>query len=259
MSSNIIEPITASFAAGEVKQFHVNGTYFELLDVPYTVDVKLLSREGVQLGLMKGGEASFFQRMGAGQEYNTIELTSQLAQVVKFFAGGGEAGTRRTAGVVTVIDGAKSRTMGNLVFGAAPIASALAANISYTQLWNPPLSGRRLIVSAVTMAGNPAALSLYVGIGNASIGGTDVTATRSRSNYGAPGVAGTVAQARAANGGALPLSVWNWSQVAAAGVVVRHEPKQGPYVLEPGFGLILATGTVQEDFYTSYEYQEELV
>lgn len=98
----MIETLSQTFAAGEVKTFLVQGDYFELIDAPSsTVDVILSDRSGAQLSRMIGAEASFYNAPG---RFEMVQITSQAAQTVKFFIADGTAGTRRTSGVIRLAD-----------------------------------------------------------------------------------------------------------------------------------------------------------
>lgn len=97
--SNFIELVTADFAAGQSRNFMVSGQYFELIDAPESVDVFLVDRFGAQRGVMRAAEASFNLK---STEFNEIQIVSPTAQTIRFAYGSGEAGTRRSAGAVTI-------------------------------------------------------------------------------------------------------------------------------------------------------------
>jgi len=97
----MIESLSMDFAEGEVKTFQMQGEYFELLECLYPVDVLLMQRDGAQLSSLKRAEASYFARPG---RFETYTIYSPQAQTVRWLIGSGDAGTRKTAGDVSVID-----------------------------------------------------------------------------------------------------------------------------------------------------------
>lgn len=97
--SNYIEMVTAEFEAGQSRTFVVSGQYFELIDSPASVDVFLVDRYGAQRGVMRAAEASFNLK---NTEFSEIQIVSPTAQTIRFAYGTGEAGTRRSAGQVSL-------------------------------------------------------------------------------------------------------------------------------------------------------------
>lgn len=163
----------------------------------------------------------------------------------------------RIYGDVSVIDSSVGRTLSGLVFGASPFAQQSAGLFPVTQLYNPAASGRRLLVSGVTIATSGAA-AVQVGILLAALGAaTDVSATRIGSNYSAG--AASIAKTYWAQPAANPLAVSQYNTALSVGSPIKHEPSQGPYVLEPGSGLTIVCASAGADLYTCFEFQEEFL
>lgn len=141
----MIEIIKANFFAGEVKTFLIQGEYVEILECAYPIDVAMMDRSGAQLSTMRNAEASYFSRPG---KYEVIQVTSASAQTVRLFVGSGDAGTRRTSGDVSVIDGGKSRTLANTAFIASEGATGDATTAPAVYLMNPAGSGRNIVVKS---------------------------------------------------------------------------------------------------------------
>lgn len=250
-----IELLTATFTAGEVKVFEFSGDYFEIIDAPYPLTVELSDRNGGLTGKLSLAEQSFNIKAG----FARITLTSPTAQTVRVGYGSGEVGNRRTAGVVSVIDGSQARTRSGIVYGAGMLSAGVAANVSGCQLWNPPGSGKRIICPAVTPAPSTAAASIMIGVSTVNIGGTNQTATTIRSNYSAGGAGIAQAWVNVAATPTLLLPLRSYILAQALGTPFKHEPKMGPYVLEPGSGLVVTTGTGNCDIYAAFEFTEETI
>lgn len=156
-----LEILTAGFTTGESKSYALSGGYFEILDCVYPVTVKLIGRHGELKGIMRNAEASFYLK---GGDYQTITIQSDQAQTVRFAFGTSEAGTRRTAGVVSVIDGGLARTSAGTAHAWAGGAVAVAAQYSFAQLFNPAGSGKNVLLKAFSMSSGSggSAISTYV-------------------------------------------------------------------------------------------------
>lgn len=94
-----MEKITAQFAAGETKIFEVAGSYFEIATATGPVDVVLETASGLRIAGLRQIDESVYYR--SRTLFRHITITSATAQVVDFFVGPGEAGSRRFAGKVT--------------------------------------------------------------------------------------------------------------------------------------------------------------
>ena len=166
MSQQFLEIISQTFAAGETKIFQVSGQYFELLDAPYPVNVRLTDRSGAQRGLMTAAEASFFLR---NSDFETIELVSPTAQTIRFMYGSAEAGTRRSAGVVSVVDSAYRNTLASKAFALAVGQAAGVGQFSHTQIFNNSALKNTVIKSISLSVGVASGVSF--GLRNAALAG----------------------------------------------------------------------------------------
>lgn len=246
----MIEIIKAAFSAGEVKTFLIQGEYLEILEAAYPIDVAMMDRSGAQLSTMRNAEASYFSRPG---KYEVIQVTSEKAQTVRLFVGSGDAGTRRTSGDVSVIDGGKSRTFANVAFSAVPSCGPVTGQQARCQLWNPAGSGKRLVISQI-FVGSSFQNTLYLLGSNVALTALTGTLAVSKLIGGASGVA----ELRRDN--TINTPVGNYSGVlAVAGTSVSGYKLTEPLVLNPGFGLMLWTTVVASDIYGTFEYIEESI
>lgn len=246
-----IEILSMNLAAGVPQEFYLSGEYFEVLDAPYPLDVTLKDRNGVPMSILRNAEASFFTRPG---KYGTIVVQSAQAQSVRVLYGSGDTGTRRTAGIVQVVDGERARTNAGVMFAGTVTNSPVAAQAPRCQLWNPAASGKRLIVSrSVLSTGTAQAVN--------------VTSTN------AAETGGNVTAGFAANkllGGAAPAAELRWGNNAAilgtsmmglsftAGQVFDWK-LSGVIVVPPGMGLVVFGTAVNCTLAANFEWFEEVV
>lgn len=223
--NNFLEIINVPMLAGDVKSFELTGDYFEIIEAAYPVTVTLNDRNGVQNGRMANAEQSFYIK---STDFGNIQISTVQAQTLRIAYGSGEAGTRRTAGVVSVIDGGKARTLAGDVYGWRFSQGPLAANWNVGQIWNPAGSGRRLLVKSYSSS-----VAAVTGFNNADI----VTAAGSIGSKLSGGAASV----------ALPRGLQQVSAVVA-GFVVANQVNAGqtvvepePFVILPGFGFVMVT------------------
>ena len=243
----MIEIIRATFLAGEVKTFLIQGEYLEILEAAYPVDVAMMDRSGAQLSTMRNAEASYFSRPG---RYEVIQVTSAAAQTVRLFVGSGDAGTRRTSGDVSVIDGGKSRTAANRAFIASGYTTGTAGNLPIVQLWNPPGSVRNFVVKkigwyssttgGITWAFQTASLLTPGGIPTGKskmLGGANSAGLVQLGNLAAlPGVP---------MGGPTAL------------VTFATYSFDEPLIIPPGFGFSISHNSAATDIFGHFEYFED--
>jgi hypothetical protein len=246
----MIEIFTESFAAGETKTFMVQGEYIEILEAPYPVNVYMMDRSGAQLSTMRNAEASFFSRPG---KYEVVQVQSNLAQTVRIFIGSGDAGTRRTSGVVQVVDGGKARSLAGVAFGGLCFLAGVGAQFTLCQLWNPPGSGKNLICESLFM------FSTVAGAGNFVSQSAALATLYQLGQSKKLGGAASIGELRTATTAAPalgPTSLLGYG--LAAGINTAVTPKE-PYVIPPGKGLTAYSSTLSADLGVTFDYFEETV
>lgn len=239
---------TLPLAANESREVAISGEYFELRNAIFPVTlIELLDRSGGVVSRMDNPEESDFVKPG---RYETIRITNgPNAQTVKHFYGSGDAGSRRTSGNVSVVDGNKARTLANLAFIATAYSSALAANFSMAQLWNPVGSGKNLIVESLIL-GSTTAGSIGVRSNNAALT-TPGVVPASKKFGGAVGVGLTNNQQNAAQQGTQIYAIFS---AASTSIEKRFIE---PIVLPPGWGLHASSSALNQDVSATFEYFEE--
>lgn len=246
----MIDVLNGSWAAGETKTFHVNGSYFEILECAYPIDVKLLDRNGAVRSDMRQAEASFYSE---GLEFATIQITSVLAQNIRSFYGDGTAGTRRTSGVVSIVDGGKSRTMaGSAFMGYAGSAGVTGVSYGANQLWNPAGSNVNLIVEQIIQFTDTACSVLSVQE-NAPLSNFRLKGISKKSN-GLDGIGELRFEAKAVR----PTN--GYFSNAYQALMVQSSKLTEPIIVMPGYGLsCYITAQLTAGITSSFEWFEELI
>lgn len=256
---------TLPLAANEVREADITGEYFELRNaLQPVVLIELLDRTGGVIARLDNPEQSDFVRPG---RYEKIRITNgAVAQTVKHFYGTGDAGSRRTSGLVkveglvnvagdvSVIDGEKTRTLAGGMFGGAPAVAGVAAQYSAVQLWNPAASGKNLIVTQLDIGSDVAsnavvffkALELPTAYGFAI--------SNKLSGAGAAPVAALKTENSAA-AEAYALGILRNLSLAANNPILW--PIRGALVVRPGYGLNVRQGTLAARVSADFEWFEE--
>lgn len=246
----MIEIIKGAFAAGEVKTFLIQGEYLEILEAAYPIDVAMLDRSGAQLSFMRNAEASYYSRPG---RYEVVQVTSAQAQTVRIFVGSGDAGTRKTSGDVSVIDGARTRTLAGVAFAGFGSVGPLSANESYLQLWNPAGNTKQLNVRALRF-GSSTATTFFVNFNSVEL----TTFQKKGKSKLSGGVESTSEIRSQISASSLPGFGELFIEACPVGIT-REIKIAEPIIVLPGFGLIVRTGTVNQDLYSNFEYYEEAI
>lgn len=211
---------------------------------------------------ISGGEAVYLQ---PGQAYKmpaalrgknvswilrNLKGESTIAGVL--LMGEGEFQDNRVSGAVEVIDGGRNRTMANQAFDGSAYAGAAVGMFPHVQLYNPPNSGRRVVIKRIG-ATRQSGGAVGVTISQTMLADLQYTVS-SKLSGGAP----SVAQLRAAQRAAPPAEQGIASLSLQAGVLMERL-YQEPVVLLPGWGLTLWSNVTNTDVNGAYEFVEELI
>lgn len=244
----MIEIIKAAFSAGEVKTFLIQGEYVEILESAYPVDVAMMDRSGAQLSTMRNAEASYFSRPG---KYEVIQVTSPKAQTVRLFVGSGDAGTRRTSGDVSVIDGGKNRSIAGATFCGALYSVANAAGFSTVQIWNPVGSGKNVIVESYSFS---TTVTSGIRMGHSTVQHPYVQQATAKKGQSPSSVAALGATNLLV---AVPVSFDYLGVFFAPAAVPQYPSLREPFVIQPGAGLTFQTDTMNVTLSANLEFIEE--
>lgn len=254
----MISIFNLTLAANESREVAITGEYFELRNALYPVAlIELLDRSGGVISRLENPEQSDFVRPG---RYETVRVTNgATAQTIKHFYGTGDAGSRRTSGLVridgssdvSVIDGEKARTLAGMAFSGVAVSALVAGQQPKVQLWNPAGSGVALVLKQV-LAGSGFAGAIY------AQGATVALATllgNVPANKLIGGAAGA-AELRAANIAAAPTGN-HLALLSVAANTVKEYQLTGPIVLTPGTGIVLWGATAATDVYGTFEFFQQ--
>lgn len=254
MTSNqaFLEIITAAFSAGELKPYAMSGGYFELIDCPYPVTVRLVGRNGELKAIMRNAEASFYIRDG---DFQNIEIESARAQTIRFAFGTSEAGTRRTAGVVSVVDGGLARTIAGEAHAWATGAPAVAGQYAIGQLYNPPARTKNVLIKAFAVS-IPGSGAVAVYVNKTALGAPAAAQPVATKNQDG---AAPVLQTRAGSVAAVTIGpkYIRYPTFAAAGTNIVT--LQEPVLLVPGAGLVFENITLAQQVNYDAEWVEQLI
>ncbi|WP_343741811.1 hypothetical protein [Herbaspirillum huttiense] len=156
----------------------------------------------------------------------------------------------RVTGSVEIIDGGKNRTLAGTAFAVTAVQAGVAAKNSVVQLWNFAGTGKRLIVSSVSINSASAGyVSLWLGTNAAAtIGSQGVPKL-------VPSAVLSVAFARNDAISSNPVGV-NFMQLGVQGNQTFEKKFAEPVVIRPGAGLLIY-GPAASDLFGSFEYFEE--
>jgi len=245
----MIEIIKAEFFAGEIKSFMIQGEYLEILESAYPIDVAMMDRSGAQLSTMRNAEASYFSRPG---KYEVIQITSAIAQTVRLFIGSGDAGTRRTSGEVSVIDGGKSRTIANNAFLASGYCASQIGKLAISELYNNGGAGKKAIISSITVASATANV-IALGFNNAPTSNLLKFATSKLTG----GISSTSIAVRYQSVDAIPGTFIELMVIYVPANETIEFKLNEPLILLANRGLQIYASVAGTDLRTSFEFFEE--
>jgi len=223
----------------------VAGSYFRYKGGLGAIRVTPSSGDAVELLPGQGMENVKFDRL-------IVKDLSGAANAGAVLAGSGNWRDERITGSVEVIDGGKNRTVANQAFMATTYCGGQAGNTAQIQLWNPALSGKRVIVARVTR-GSATAGTVAVGITAVALVTKDKNA-QSKLSGGAASVAELRVESKVGASGLAALT----SNVVQAGVDLQFQFLE-PVVLLPGYGLVLSASTLAADVLGAFEFFEEAI
>lgn len=179
--------------------------------------------------------------------------TSGATVAGKLLIGDGDAGAASVAGTVEVIDGGKSRTLAGSAFMAVIALSAGGVGqFTHAQLWNPPGSGKRVIVSGVRTA---CTSSTQIAIVDSNAALTTLWLPNFQSkrlDLGGSSAAQGRSQYNATLLGANALDAF----AVSAGIPVFVQFKE-PVVITENRGLLVRQNNSQLDLTATFEFIEE--
>lgn len=237
-----------TIAANGSQRIDATGTFLMLTSSTGLVKVRLDNGTAVDLlpgrGLKLDPKDAF--------NYFTISDRTGAANVGLVLAGDDNLIDNRVTGEVSIIDGGKSRTIANSSFCQWNIASALAANFTHNQLWNPAGSGKSLIVESVKTVStvSPGFVHQFSAVALTTLNGYGFA----KKSGGSASVAQLRQQAMGAplGGGGIGFALTN----ATTGLTDTFRPVE-PIVVTPGWGYVVNGQSINSDVSCTFEWFEE--
>ncbi len=223
----------------------VEGSYYRILSSTGAVQVRRDGGSG--LSPLQAGQGE------RDQEFKRLTITDRtgVANVGLIIVGDSTFVDDRITGEVSIIDGEKARSLASALYASCPGINGVVGNYSIAQLWNPPGSGKHVIVTQGLFSASSAG-GILLSFGTVART-TNVTATALRNKL-ASGAVG-LGQVRIETNVTAPSGNL-WSAYCQGNTNVPWFPK-GPIVLPPGVGLEFSSNVVNSSITTSFEHYEE--
>jgi hypothetical protein len=196
----------------------------------------------IRVRTSKGGVVDLLPGQGVWNiDYTSLTIAdrsgAQNAGVI--LAGDFDFHDDRITGTVDVVDGGKARTLANMAFMGNMYQPGLASNFSAVELYNPPGSGKNLVIEQIGITSSNGAggfgISLLSGILPAQTPGPFA---KSKLTGGADSVARLYSCVNAAQQG---------SGLCGVDVAVKNFKFTEPLVVVPGWGVVVTNVTPAGD------------
>jgi len=237
-----------ALAANGGQQIDVKGKFF-----------KYISGIGrIRVRINKGGYVDLLPGQGVWNvDFETLNVSDRSGAVNAgtILAGDFDFHDDRITGTVDVVDGGKYRTKAQIAYSSSVRAGNVGAMFATVQLWNPPASGKNIVVEAIGVT--------------SVLGGT--IALLAASNSALANLRATPGSKLKQAGVAASVAVTRYEQLAAQGIVTSDlqyamgansnvdKKLVEPIVITPGYGLNVSSETANVDIAASFEYYEEPV
>ncbi|WP_321860732.1 hypothetical protein [Burkholderia cenocepacia] len=160
----------------------------------------------------------------------------------------------RISGDVNVLDGAKSRSISGAAFTLANATTAPGAGAyARIQLWNPAGSNTRLIVESVAISAAATGYTANVSFNSASLGGAPISGISKNSAIATAPAAVCYRDVTQTQLDTFPAL---YQLAAPANGLQPFVPKE-PYVVKPGYGLLLWSNNAALAMTGLFEWFEE--
>lgn len=252
-----MEFLSFDIAAGETKAFAIRARQIEIVDAQYPLTLSFVDQLGNTLedgGLVNAPEGAFVDLQAVG-ECGGFFVTSANAQPVRLMIGRGTGGFRRLRGEVSVVDGAKVRSVAGNAWSNYAASVAGAGVVPAIQLANSAGSGRRLIVERMTIAN----------------GATAQTVVMSRSAFTSALVSAAVSKASAGTNALFTIRNGTAAAAPTGASIIRARPMAAnevevltfaglaPVIVSPGQIICVYGSAAASDIALSIEFSDEAV
>lgn len=240
------------------------GNFFMLIDTTAPLDVSLVrggviqeKAESVEAGFKATGRAE--NESNGARYFDEARLISATTQTVKVGVSDGSGGYDRALGEVTSEPkltqsaaapvGIDALVTNGVCFAGNVARAAVAAEYPHVQLFNPAASGKTLYIDGLVMSKGTSG-AIYVGRYDTAL----ITLSGNGVNQEFGGAA-SVAELRSASLAAITIG--DQIQSLYCGASVPYELVViAPFIVPPGFGMLLTVSVVNQDLYASFRWRE---
>lgn len=241
-----MELLKFTIKAGETKRFEKSGRYLEIID----------SFDAITLGLYDSNGSNTDDALGAYSglylegQFSAIEVYSAVAQTVTLLVTDGRGGSRRQPGFVQIVDSTRQLVqMDRKFLNTATTGVPAAGQFAQVQIWNGE-AAKGVAISALTITNSTSAGTLEMMGNGAQLAGATVIPTSSKRLVAAGQLQNTKVQTvrkiDALTGGVpgIPSGLTGAASyllsISAGAQQTRLPMQDGPFVLGPGTGLVIA-------------------
>ncbi|MFY7915880.1 MAG: hypothetical protein ACOVPA_14580 [Rubrivivax sp.] len=262
-----MELLTFTIGASESKRFEKAGRYLEIIDAAGPLNIDMNEASGNRADSMRNALSGFYSE----EPFSAFEVTNPgPAQTVTLMITDRRGGSRRQPGTVSVIDGARARTLADVAFTAGGAQSGGADQTCHILLSNPANTGRRIVISQLGIYATASAGGLIVSIHQAqgpTLSGDALlrTGASKRQINGAAPLA-SVASARSLSSATALPGVTHTEIMTIYGTTVgvqREIENTEPIMLFPGSSMVIRASPrsvgASIEMAAWYDYTEELI
>lgn len=241
---------TFEFPAGG-RQINAKATFFkyESSRAAGADDTIRLRVDGNDFGLYTPGDSIDLPDDEPMQQWEIVPVVGTVTGTVR--VGMGRVTSGKLAGVVQVVDTAKSRTLAGLGFGLTGTQAAAVGFFARAGIWVPAAAKKRAVIERLSWSTSGAAMAVYMGTSTTAPPSLDAVIRNKLS------------------GGAVPVAVlraFDSNASASAGMSGMYqflgatsgfiEPKT-PIIVPPGFAFLAYAQTANQDLSINVDMIEE--
>lgn len=228
MANLLFEKLSQSLNGNQEWRLGLAGDFFRLSDASYPVTVSLVKENRI-VGSMANIQSGDYVR---DIEFDAVIIKNgSTSQIVTVQVAGGGAGSDRIVGEVSVINGEISRVQNGQCFIGKCIVSAAAGQYSTAQMWNPAGSGKKIVITKISMASVSVATVISLNADTVILPG-GVDGNIMNKNLGGPAAVARILSATLAVINPAPANIY----IEQASKTVDY-PFAEPILINPGYGL----------------------
>lgn len=243
-----MKPIRGVIPAGAEVTYPATGTR---INVKTATNALRLMIDSPQVGL----DVEQGYKLNTGVGFKQIRLRNDNAVAVTFSLLVGSIDVELPIpNVVSVIDGAVSRTVAGVTFMIESTVNALAANYNHHQLWNTPGSGFNLVVKKVRIINFSGASRAFFYESSAVLSSTFSNSRNKNVGNAGDTVGITGLQQSTSSLAGTDLGMVTGIPVSGTSYI---EEFTEPFVVEPGKGILVYNDVVNQTTQVNFEYYKE--